>query len=163
MSKEHHREIEILPAVITVSTTRGEADDTSGEVIKDLFTQAGFSTVFYRVIPDQDEAIRRTLYEAMNDANCIVFNGGTGLTPDDRTIEAIRPLFDKEMDGFGELFRQISIKEVGTAVILSRATAGLISGCAVFCIPGSTKGVRLAVADIIIPEIRHILSHASKK
>lgn len=160
---EHHRQIEILPAIITVSTTRSESEDTSGETIATLLTEAGLPPVFYRIIPDQDDAIRRTLYEAMTEANCIIVNGGTGLTPDDRTIEAIQPLFDKEMDGFGEIFRHFSTREVGTAVILSRATAGLISGRAVFCIPGSTKAVRLAVAEIIIPEIRHILSHAQKK
>jgi len=163
MSKEHHRQIEIRPGIITVSTTRTEAEDVSGETIKALLLEAGLSPVFYNIIPDQDDAIRRTLYEAMSEANCIIINGGTGLTPDDRTIEAVRPLFDKEMDGFGEIFRQFSTREVGTAVILSRATAGLISGRAVFCIPGSTKAVRLAVAEIIIPEIGHILSHAQKK
>ncbi|MCP1716279.1 molybdenum cofactor biosynthesis protein B [Methanocalculus alkaliphilus] len=163
MSKEHRRKVEVRPAIITVSTTRTEAEDLSGETIKTLLNEAGLSPVFYRIVPDQDEAIQQTLFEAMSEGNCIIINGGTGLTPDDRTIEAVRPLLDKEMDGFGEIFRQYSTREVGTAVILSRATAGLISGCAVFCIPGSTKAVRLAVSEIILPEIGHILSHAQKK
>ncbi|WP_366929855.1 MogA/MoaB family molybdenum cofactor biosynthesis protein [Methanocalculus sp.] len=163
MSSHHEKEITITGAVITVSTTRKEADDTSGKTATDLFLEAGIPVSFYRIVPDQDEAIRAALDEALQKANCIVFTGGTGLTPDDRTIEAVAPAFEKVMDGFGELFRQKSIAEVGAAVILSRATAGVIQGRAVFCIPGSTKAVRLAVEEIIIPQIRHILSHAGPR
>lgn len=146
--------------VITVSTTRSEETDTSGKMAIDLLRGGDIPLTFYRIVPDLDDAIREALHEALKKADCIIINGGTGLTPDDRTIEAVAPLFEKVMDGFGELFRQKSIAEVGTAVILSRATAGIISGKAVFCIPGSTKAVRLAVEEIILPEIRHILTHA---
>ena len=163
MSSHHEKAITITGAVITVSTTRKEADDTSGKTATDLFSGAGIPVSFYRIVPDQDEAIRAALDEALLKANCIVFTGGTGLTPDDRTIEAVAPQFEKVMDGFGEIFRQKSIAEVGTAVILSRATAGVIQGRAVFCIPGSTKAVRLAVEEIIIPQIRHIISHAGPR
>ncbi|MDO9539227.1 MAG: MogA/MoaB family molybdenum cofactor biosynthesis protein [Methanocalculus sp.] len=161
MSKEHRKNIAINAAVITVSTTRSEENDTSGRAIINLLQSDAIPVVYYRIVPDRDDAIREALHEALREADCIIFNGGTGLTPDDRTIEAVAPLFEKVMDGFGEIFRQKSIAEVGTAVILSRATAGIISGKAVFCIPGSTKAVRLAVEDIIIPEIRHILTHAA--
>lgn len=161
MSKEHRKKISVNAAVITVSTTRSEENDTSGRTIIDLFQRDTIPVVWYRIVPDLDDAILKALHDAMKEADCIVINGGTGLTPDDRTIEAVVPLFEKVMDGFGEIFRQKSVAEVGTAVILSRATAGIISGKAVFCIPGSTKAVRLAVEDIIIPEIRHILTHAA--
>jgi len=163
MSSHHEKPITITAAVITVSTTRKEADDTSGRTASALFSGAGIPVSFYRIVPDHDEAIKAALDDALLTANCIVFTGGTGLTPDDRTIEAVAPVFEKVMDGFGELFRQKSVAEVGTAVILSRATAGVIQGRAVFCIPGSTKAVRLAVEEIIIPQIRHIISHAGPR
>lgn len=163
MTSHHESAIAITGAVITVSSTRREEDDTSGRTASDLFLEAGIPVSMYRIVPDQDALIRAALDEALQKANCIVFTGGTGLTPDDRTIEAVAPVFEKVMDGFGEIFRQKSIAEVGSAVILSRATAGVVSGRAVFCIPGSTKAVRLAVEEIIIPQIRHILSHASPR
>ncbi|MCP1661645.1 MAG: MogA/MoaB family molybdenum cofactor biosynthesis protein [Methanocalculus sp. MSAO_Arc1] len=155
--------VPIRAAVITVSTTRTRTDDRSGRTATDLLAAAGIGVVFYRIVADREDAIQAALQEALTEADCIILNGGTGLTPDDCTIEAVKPLLEKEMPGFGELFRQKSIAEVGTAVILSRATAGIISGRAIFCIPGSTKAVRLAVEDIIIPEIRHILAHAAPR
>lgn len=160
MNRDHQRDISMNGGVITVSTTRTEETDTSGKMAIDLLRGGDIPITLYRIVPDLDDAIREALHEALKKADCIIINGGTGLTPDDRTIEAVAPLFEKVMDGFGELFRQKSIAEVGTAVILSRATAGIISGKAVFCIPGSTKAVRLAVEEIILPEIRHILTHA---
>ena len=98
----------------------------------------------------------------MKSANCIVFNGGTGLTDDDCTIEAVLPLLEKRIDGFGELFRMKSLQEIGTASMLSRAVAGVIRGKAIFCIPGSTPAVTLATKELILPEIAHILSHANR-
>jgi molybdopterin adenylyltransferase len=97
----------------------------------------------------------------MKKANCIIFNGGTGLTHDDCTIEAISPLLEKRIEGFGEFFRMKSIQQIGTASMLSRAVAGISNGKAVFCIPGSTPAVTLATTELIVPEIAHILSHAN--
>lgn len=125
-----------------------------------LFEDAGIPVTWYGIVPDTVPGIRRALVEASRAANCIVFTGGTGLTPDDCTIEAVAPLLDRTIDGFGELFRAKSSQEIGTASILSRALAGLSGGAAVFCIPGSVNAVRLGVEEIIIPEIRHILTHA---
>ena len=107
-------------------------------------------------------AVAVLVLAALEAANCVVVTGGTGLTHDDCTIEAVTPLFEKTLAGFGELFRQKSYAQVKTAVLLSRATAGLIRGAAVFCIPGSPKAVQLAAEEIIIPEIRHILTHAGQ-
>lgn len=163
MSSHHEREVAIAAAVITVSTTRKEEDDISGKTAQQLFSAAEIPITLYRIVPDQDEAITAALDEALSASNCIIFTGGTGLTPDDRTIEAVAPRFEKVMDGFGEVFRQKSMAEIGSAVILSRATAGVIAGRAIFCIPGSTKAVRLALQEIIIPQIRHIISHASPR
>ena len=114
------------------------------------------------MVPDQIEAIRFELYQALKTCNCVIIDGGTGLTHDDCTIEAVTPLLEKKIDGFGELFRMKSYEEIGTSTMLSRAIAGTIHGRAVFCIPGSTPAVTLATKTLIVPEIPHILSHANK-
>ena len=98
----------------------------------------------------------------MKTTNCIIFNGGTGLTHDDCTIEAIAPLLEKKIDGFGEFFRMKSLQEIGTSSMLSRAIAGVISEKVIFCIPGSTPAVTLATRELILPEIAHILFHANR-
>ena len=161
MDPSHIRDIPIIAGIITVSTSRTEETDKSGEKIRRLLNDADIPVLYYRVVPDSILAIRMAIAEAMNTANCIVANGGTGLTPDDITIEAVEPFLEKKMEGFGEIFRILSHQEIGTRVVLSRALAGLIGGKAVFCIPGSVNAVTLATERIIIPEIRHILTHAS--
>lgn len=162
MPHEHHLPVEVKAAVITVSTTRTEKTDLSGKIIREAFLKAGMEAAEPVVVKDDESAIRGAVEDALLSANCVVVNGGTGLTHDDCTIEAVSPLFQKTMDGFGELFRAKSVAQVGTSVILSRAAAGVISGRAVFCIPGSPKAVELACEEIIIPEIRHILTHAGQ-
>jgi molybdenum cofactor biosynthesis protein B len=162
MNKNHIKNIEILAAVITVSSSRNMENDSSGATITTLFKDHGISIQHYAIVPDQIDTIRNELYVAMKTANCIIFNGGTGLTHDDCTIEAILPLLEKKMDGFGELFRMKSLQEIGTSSMLSRAIAGIIRGKAIFCIPGSTPAVTLATKDLILPEITHILSHANR-
>lgn len=163
MDESHYKPIRVTAAVITVSSTRNSRTDNSGKVLIDLLTGAGIEVTHYALIPDDRERIRAEVSGALSRANCVLVTGGTGLTPDDVTIEAVAPLLEKTIDGFGELFRLKSYEEVGTAAILSRAIAGVIEGRAVFCIPGSTGAVTLAAREIIIPEIRHILSHASSK
>lgn len=162
MDPSHIQKIAIKAAVITVSTSRDESMDKSGAKIKSLFDDAGIPVIHYLVIPDDIETIRDELRNALKITNCIIFSGGTGLTHDDCTIEAILPLLDKVMDGFGELFRYLSYKEIGTRSLLSRAVGGIIDGKAVFCIPGSVGAAILATEEIIIPEIGHILTHAGK-
>jgi len=162
MNKNHVRTLEISAAIITVSSTRTRNNDSSGTTITTLFKDQGIPIQHYAIVPDHIDAIRNELYTAMKMANCIVFNGGTGLTHDDCTIEAISPLLEKKIDGFGELFRMKSLQEIGTASMLSRAVAGVIRGKAIFCIPGSTPAVTLATKELILPEIAHILSHADR-
>ena len=162
MNKSHLKTLEISGAIITVSSTRKKENDSSGTTISTLFKEQGISIQHYAIIPDQIDGIRNELYTAMKSANCIIFNGGTGLTHDDCTIEAISPLLEKKMDGFGELFRMKSLQEIGTSTMLSRAIAGVIQGKAIFCIPGSTPAVTLATKELILPEIAHILSHANR-
>jgi molybdenum cofactor biosynthesis protein B len=161
MSNNHVRSLAITAAVITVSSSRNMETDTSGRTILSILDSAGIPATHYTIVPDRVEAIRDALFFAAERANCIIFNGGTGLTFDDCTIEAISPLLDKKIDGFGEFFRAKSLEEIGTRAMLSRAAAGIMRGRAVFCIPGSTPAVALATKELIVPEIAHILSHAT--
>ena len=162
MPHEHHLPVAVKAAVITVSTTRTEKTDLSGKILCDAFRAAEMDVSEPVIVKDDEAEIRSAVENALLSANCIVVNGGTGLTHDDCTIEAVSPLFEKTMDGFGELFRMKSYEQVKNAVILSRASAGIVKGRAVFCIPGSPNAVKLAAEEIIIPEIRHILTHAGQ-
>ncbi len=155
-------------AVITVSTSRfekygnsakpGDCEDESGQIIIDLLEKAGHKTAYW-LLKDNLLDIETTLLEMLERADAAILCGGTGLTASDVTIEAVTPLLEKTIPGFGELFRLKSYEEIGTASVLSRATAGAIKGRAVFCIPGSPNAARLAVSEIIAPELGHIVSH----
>ncbi len=162
MNKEHTTPLSIHAAVITVSSTRTKINDTSGKTICDILNAAGIHVEHYSIVYDRIETIRSEVYHALKNSNCIIVNGGTGLTHDDCTIEAVLPLLEKKIDGFGELFRMKSYQEIGTSSMLSRALAGICHGKAIFCIPGSTSAVILATNELIVPEIAHILSHANK-
>jgi len=162
MTQDHIRPVEVRGAVITVSTSRTADTDTSGKTIIRLLEEKSVPLHYYIVVPDRIDAIRNELFIALKKANCIIINGGTGLTHDDCTIEAVLPLLEKRIEGFGELFRMKSLQQIGTASMLSRAVAGVISGKAVFCIPGSTPAVTLATTELILPEIVHIISHANR-
>jgi molybdopterin adenylyltransferase len=157
-------------ALITISTSRyekygdsslpEEAEDLSGKVMKDLLEASGHKVPFYRLVPDEKSSIIGAVLSALaSPADILITSGGTGLAPRDLTIESITPLFEKEIPGFGELFRYKSLEEIGTSVILTRAAAGVIKGKAVFCLPGSPNAVKLALSKIIIPETGHIVRH----
>ncbi len=155
-------------AILTISTSKywkresGEEDigDLSGERAKELVIRNGHDVVYYEVLPDNEDKIYEGILNALStDADFIITSGGTGLTKNDVTIEVVSELLKKEMPGFGELFRLISYEEIGTAAVLSRATAGVINQNVIFCLPGSPEAVRLALKEIIMPEIAHILKH----
>lgn len=157
-------------ALITISTSRyekygdsslpEEAEDLSGKAIKGLLEVAGHQVSFYRLVSDEKSSITEAVLEALNSsADILITSGGTGLAPKDLTIESITPLFEKEIPGFGELFRYKSLEEIGTSAILTRASAGVIKNKAVFCLPGSPNAVKLALSSIIIPEAGHIVRH----
>ena len=151
-------------AVITVSDTAslGEREDLSGYYIIEELKKEGNKNVYYAVIPDEKLKIIKTVIEALEKADVVITTGGTGITRKDVTIEALSPLFDKELVGFGEIFRLKSYEEVGTAAVLSRATAGIIrdkESKVVFCLPGSLNAVKTAL-EIIKKEAYHILKHA---
>ncbi|HJJ32352.1 MAG TPA: molybdenum cofactor biosynthesis protein MoaB [Methanocorpusculum sp.] len=163
MSDSHHHDVAVHAVVITVSTTRTEKTDLSGKIIQNLFKAADMQCANPILVSDEAVKIAEAVSSALSgEGNCIVVNGGTGITRDDVTIEAVTPLFEKTLAGFGELFRMKSVTQVGTAVILSRASAGVVNGKAVFCIPGSPKACQLATEEIIVPEIKHILTHAGQ-
>ncbi len=161
MTHDHVRQVTVTGAVITVSTSRTPETDESGQAVKNLLQEAGIEVSYYALVPDRIEHIRTALVLAMDHANCIILTGGTGLTPDDCTIEAVRPFLEKELEGFGEIFRWKSFQEIGTAAILTRALAGISQERAIFSLPGSAPAVILGTRELILPEIRHILSHAS--
>lgn len=146
-------------AVLTVSDSRTAADDTSGRRIEELAIGAGHRVVERRLVGDETAAIRPAVAElaALAGVDVVVIAGGTGFSPRDVTLEAVAPLLDRVIEGFGELFRMLSYEQVRAAAILSRATAGLIEDRAVFVLPGSPKAVELAMEKLILPEAGHLL------
>ena len=150
-------------AVITVSDTRSPQTDRSGETIKQLLVEAGHSVLAYRIIPDEPTLIRDYLQEVAQraDIEAIIFNGGTGIAPRDTTYDAIEGLLEKTLPGFGEIFRALSYQEIGSRAIASRAVAGIYQGKLLFSIPGSTGAVKLALSQIIIPELIHLIAQLS--
>jgi len=159
MKNDHIQPVKVITGIITVSSTRTPENDTSGLAISEIMRNAGFTVGHYAVVPDNIDLIRAELMRAARHANCIIINGGTGLTHDDCTIEAVTPLLEKTIDGFGEIFRMLSYHEIGPSSLLSRAVAGTFEKKIVFCIPGSTPAVTLATTKLIVPEAAHILSH----
>lgn len=147
-------------AVLTVSDSRTPATDESGPLARRLLEAAGHRVVVHDLLPN-DEARVRTFVEdwlARGDLHAIIITGGTGLGSKDRTVEAVTPLFEKEIPGFGELFRFLSYQEqIGTTAILSRAVAGSAKGAVVVSLPGSKAAVDLAITRILVPELPHLL------
>ena len=153
-------EREFIPvkiAVLTVSDTRTEANDTSGGYIADRLANEGHQIVARAIVKDGEALIRAQLEMWIADANVevVIATGGTGVTPRDVTPEAMAPLITKHIPGFGELFRQLSFAEIGTATIQSRADAALCGQTYVFLLPGSTNGVKLGVDKILVPQLDH--------
>ncbi len=166
-TKEHKKDAfkSVKIGIITLSTTRTLADDESGLWIKRQAREDGHDVVFHQVIPDRAEIITSTVTDVVRDCepHALLLTGGTGVSPGDVTIEAVRPLFEKELAAFGVVFAQLSYEEIGSAAILSRAAAGMIGKTAVFCMPGSLRGCKLACTKLIFPELGHIAKHAKEK
>jgi molybdenum cofactor biosynthesis protein B len=138
-------------AVLTVSDSRNENTDTSGEYLRLSAIEAGHNVVAKKIVIDDIYQIRATVSDYIASANvqAVLITGGTGFTKRDSTPEAMQPLFDKQVEGFGELFRQLSFTEIGTSTIQSRALAGLANGTIIFCLPGSTGACKTAWQGII--------------
>ena len=143
--------------VLTISDTRVETTDASGDAITSALTAAGHDVVRRQIVRDDPVAVRKAVAARPAEAQVIVTTGGTGITARDSTYEAISGLLDKRLDGFGELFRMLSYDEIGAAAMLSRACAGTIGRTALFSLPGSVPAVRLAMTKLILPEIGHVV------
>ena len=163
-TSEHRKEANaravVRCAIVTVSDSRTEATDESGALMRRLIEEAGHSVSAYALLKNDEPTVREHVRAliARDDVDAVMLTGGTGLGSRDRSVEAIRPLLDKEMPGFGEIFRVVSFNEqVGTAAILSRALAGGVNGKLVVSMPGSKAAVELALTRVLLPELRHAI------
>ena len=145
---------------MTVSDSRTEATDESGALMQRLLSGAGYQVASYTLLPNDEARVREHVRALLtrDDTDAVLLTGGTGLGSRDRTVEAVRPLLEKELPGFGELFRVISYQDqIGPAAILSRALAGSAHGKLVVSMPGSKAAVELALTRILLPELRHAI------
>ena len=149
----------VSACVLTVSDSRTPDDDTSGDLIVELLEQAGHRIAKRTIVRDDPSAIRSELEHAIADpaVDCALVTGGTGVSPRDNTVGTATSLLDKQLPGFGELFRQLSFEEIGPAAMLSRALAGTTATTAIFVMPGSRGAVRTAMTRLILPELPHIV------
>ena len=146
-------------AVITASDTRTVDTDTSGKKIKDLLVAQQHVVTSYQILkdePTQISAAVRTLLD-QSDVDAVIINGGTGIAPRDTTFEAIQGILEKEISGFGELFRMLSYQDIGSAAMMTRATAGVAKGKIIISLPGSTGAVELGMTKLVLPELGHML------
>ncbi|MFB6134026.1 MAG: molybdenum cofactor biosynthesis protein B [Halanaeroarchaeum sp.] len=159
-----HDEARVGAAIVTVSSTRSLDDDPSGDAIATAFEDDGHEVVTRELVRDSLDAIQSTV-DALTDradVDVVVTTGGTGVSPDDVTVEAVRPLLEKNLPGFGELFRTLSYDEIGTGIIGTRALGGVSDAVPVFVLPGSESAVSLATEEIILPEIGHLAGLATR-
>lgn len=155
----------LAAVVITVSDTRTLETDTGGALLAELLEAAGHRVLERAVVRDDVEAIRAAVRAALacEAAHAVLLTGGTGIAPRDVTPEAIAPLLERTLPGFGELFRMLSFEEIGSAAILSRATAGIAAGRVVAALPGSRAAIRLALERLLLPELPHLSAEARKR
>jgi molybdenum cofactor biosynthesis protein B len=150
--------------IVTVSDTRTLESDTSGRAIGDLLAAAGHEVAGRTIVKDDPELVRGTVERqlAHPEVQAIILTGGTGITSRDSTYEAVSALMQKRIDGFGELFRKLSYDAIGPAAMMSRACAGLAAGKILVSLPGSEAAVRLAMEQLLIPELGHLVQQAGK-
>ncbi len=151
-------------AVVTVSSSRDPDEDPGGDTAAELVADSGGRVTARELVRDDFAAIRGTVdrLATREDVDCIVTTGGTGMTMDDVTPAACEGLFEREIPGFGELFRYVSYEEIGHRAMASRATAGIVAGTPVFCLPGSSSAVRTGMSELILPEAPHLAGLATR-
>ena len=158
---QHNRQsmASVSVAILTISDTRTESDDRSGALIRELLAAAGHREHSYAIVKDEADVIRERFANLVGDPECdaILCTGGTGVARRDVTADVAERLITKRLDGFGELFRMRSYEEIGAAAMLSRAVGGLVDDTVLFVMPGSTAAVRLAMEQLILPEIGHLV------
>ena len=168
MSVQEHKKATpytVTCKVITISDTRTKETDKSGKLMISLLEEKGINVLEYEIVKDEESFIEKALREGCEneEIDVILTNGGTGIAKRDVTIETVSKLLDKEIVGFGELFRMLSYTEdIGSAAILSRAIAGVSNNTAIFSTPGSSGAVKLAMNKLILPELGHVVSEIKK-
>ncbi|MDH5526204.1 MAG: MogA/MoaB family molybdenum cofactor biosynthesis protein [Nitrospirota bacterium] len=161
MSHVHHKQQAKAPVgawVVTCSDTRTEATDESGRLVRELLDKDGHTLTGYSLVPDEPAVIRQALADAAahDGTQVVLINGGTGISPRDSTYEVVAGMINKRIDGFGELFRYLSYKEIGSSAMMSRAVAGVAGRVVIVAMPGSRAAVRLAMEELVLPELRHM-------
>lgn len=154
----------IRSAVLTVSDSRTEATDSSGQLIQERLESAGHEVPDRLIVKDDPKAIRAAVLRQVSrpDIDAVIITGGTGVSPRDVTPDTVEPMLEKVLTGFGELFRMLSFEEIGSAALLSRALCGIAQGVVVFVLPGSRGAVTLALTRLVLPELSHLAAEARK-
>lgn len=154
-----HQDLSIHAAILTVSDTRTKENDTGGQLIQSLLIDTQFTIADYVIERDEPirilEHVRR--WSSQESIHAIIITGGTGFSPRDQTYDALIPLFEKEMIGFGELFRSLSYDDIGPKAMFSRATAGCFKQTAIYLLPGSKNAVDLAMRKLVLPTVQHFV------
>ena len=169
MAADEHRALAPGPGsikivILTASDSRTAETNQGGRLVKDLAEAAGFIVAGESLLPDDRDTIREAVTSLVGAraADAILLTGGTGIAHRDNTVEALAGLLEKRIDGYGELFRMLSFAEIGPAAMLSRAIAGTIGRVALFAMPGSPAGVRLAMERLILPELAHVVGELNR-
>ncbi len=162
MSSEKHKHTapkSLNYGIVTISDScsKGAAEDRSGKYLLEKLSENN-KVAKHLVVPDEKDQIKKAVNDMLKDVDCVITTGGTGITKRDVTIQAIKPLLDKEISGFGEIFRYLSYKEIGFPGIISGAICGTIGEKVLFCLPGSLNAVKLGT-DIILSEAAHLIKH----
>jgi molybdenum cofactor biosynthesis protein B len=162
----HSHDVETLGVgVVTVSSSRSIDEDDAGDAIVAAFEDGGHEVTVRELVADDFDGVQSTVNRLVDrdDVDAVVTSGGTGVTPDDVTVEAVEDLAGKTLPGFGELFRRLSADEIGTRVVATRATAGIVDSTPVCCLPGSENAVRLGVEEILLAELPHLAGLAGRE
>lgn len=157
--KEHAEKTDSArAAILTVTDSKTRETDSSGKRAFEIFQKFGHTVVLHEIVPNKRRTLTDRIERALKEADIVVTIGGTGASRKDLSVEAARALIDKELPGFGEMFRSLSVREIGTAAILSRAVLGITrKGKILVALPGSEGGVRLALEEILMNELKHLL------
>ena len=165
--EDHHLEAAEQPpipvALIITTDSRTEATDESGKLARELLEAAGCRVVSHEFAANDPHATRAAVEKALGrGARVVILSGGTGIGRRDLTVETVSAMSEKRLEGFGELFRMLSFKDIGAAAMLSRAFLGVKDGKILVCLPGSPKAVRLALEKLLIPELKHLLKQTER-
>ena len=166
MNNSHHNYNwkQINCAIITVSDSRNQETDKSGQLVQELLLKFNHYIADYHIIKDEPKQIELYLEKLANDSSLdvIILNGGTGISPRDNTYDILASMLDKTLSGFGEIFRFLSYQEIGSRAIASRSIAGVYQGKLVFSLPGSTSAVALGMEKLILPELIHLVTQINQ-